>query len=331
MSEENVDTRLTTGEISEIRDIPINRIGSDGNFRGDLGNIDALAKSLETLGQRQAIEVTIDENKEPPFRVVDGHRRLAAAQKLGWATIRTNVVRYGNTYSRDVASFSANMARDDLTTYEIAAAMYHFCAVYNLSGNALSKRMGELFEGSRRPYTRQHINNLRRAYEKATPELRAYWQEKAPLLSLNSDIFPVSAKSAQEQVAWVAHHSTHNRGPDESSSEDGSGNAPQKPKKASERHIRAALDVLKDAVKRGELSGPSVKDVGCALGFCLGERRKLIVGGKLVYDMNQPAVGKAKAGKEAGKKKAGRKGKASASAEGSKKKASKKPSSEKTK
>lgn len=303
MTDERDDTKLTVGEITDRRDIPITRIGSDGNFRGDLGNIDALAKSLETLGQRQAIEVTVDESKDPPFRVVDGHRRLAAAEKLGWQSINANVVRYGNTYSRDVASFSANMARDDLSTYEIAAAMYHFCAEYKLSGNALSKRMGELFEGTRRPYTRQHINNLRRAYENATPELREYWKEKAHLLSLNSDIFPVSAKSAQEQISWVAHHTMHNRGPDGDKKPGSEGG--QKPKKASELHVKAALNSLRDMVKSNRLSEGVVKDISCALLFCLGTKRKLIVGGKLVYDMNQPAVGKSKA--KAGKQKASKK------------------------
>ena len=60
------------------------KVGS--RFRRDLGDIDALAKSISTVGLLHPI--VINENNE----LIAGVRRLEACKKLGWTDIPVHVV-----------------------------------------------------------------------------------------------------------------------------------------------------------------------------------------------------------------------------------------------
>ena len=72
---------MTGARHMNIADI---RIGK--RFRKDLGDIDALAGSIEDIGLLNPI--TVDENG----KLSAGARRLAACKQLGWKTIPINVV-----------------------------------------------------------------------------------------------------------------------------------------------------------------------------------------------------------------------------------------------
>ncbi len=65
-----------------LRSIPLNEIKVIDRQRLDYGDLDALCNSLSKLGQIQPI--LIDDSN----RLIAGGRRLAAATKLGWATIQ---------------------------------------------------------------------------------------------------------------------------------------------------------------------------------------------------------------------------------------------------
>lgn len=66
---------------------PVNAIKIGKRHRRDLGDIDALAGSIEDIGLLNPI--TVDEKN----RLLAGARRLAACKQLGWKTILVNVVR----------------------------------------------------------------------------------------------------------------------------------------------------------------------------------------------------------------------------------------------
>jgi N6-adenosine-specific RNA methylase IME4 len=80
--------------------------------RRDLGDIDALAKSISELGLLHPI--VIDENNA----LVAGGRRLEAVQRLGWQDVRVTVVNIA-----DIArgEFAENMDRKDFTLSEAVA------------------------------------------------------------------------------------------------------------------------------------------------------------------------------------------------------------------
>ncbi len=75
---------ITEAEVE--RHLPIEDIRVEGRFRADLGDIDALAKSIAASGLINAITVTAD------GRLLAGERRLEACKRLGWLNIRSNIV-----------------------------------------------------------------------------------------------------------------------------------------------------------------------------------------------------------------------------------------------
>jgi ParB/RepB/Spo0J family partition protein len=80
--------------------------------RRDLGNIDALAKSISEHGLLHPIVIDEDNN------LVAGGRRLEAVQRLGWQDVRVTVVNIA-----DIArgEFAENMDRKDFTLSEAVA------------------------------------------------------------------------------------------------------------------------------------------------------------------------------------------------------------------
>lgn len=86
------------------RQMPIKDIHVEGRFRRELGDIDALAKSIAASGLINAITVTAD------GRLLAGERRLEACKRLGWLNIRSNVV-----HDLDTAAARLRVERDENT------------------------------------------------------------------------------------------------------------------------------------------------------------------------------------------------------------------------
>lgn len=104
------------GHIELERTVSSITIGS--RHRTDLGDIDALAASIDRDGLLQPITIT------PEGVLVCGRRRLAAIQKLGWRTV--NVwVRSGisDRLGHLLAEQDDNLLHKDLTPLE-AASLY---------------------------------------------------------------------------------------------------------------------------------------------------------------------------------------------------------------
>lgn len=75
-------TNLDSAEGLLRLDVAVDSIIVGDRHRQDLGDIDALATSIERIGLLQPITVT------PDMLLVCGYRRLIAIQRLGWATTR---------------------------------------------------------------------------------------------------------------------------------------------------------------------------------------------------------------------------------------------------
>ncbi len=80
------------------------------------GKIRELAESLAMVGQQQAIRVI---RRGASYEVVVGHRRLVAAQRLGWSTLRAEIVE-GSDREILLARVHENSKRDDLSPLERA-------------------------------------------------------------------------------------------------------------------------------------------------------------------------------------------------------------------
>jgi len=96
----------------KIQDTPLDSIILLDRQRIDYGDLDSLASSMETLGLLQPI--LIDET----MVLVDGGRRLAAAQSLKWTTIPTVLRSSLSRADLHILELEANMRRKDMTWQE---------------------------------------------------------------------------------------------------------------------------------------------------------------------------------------------------------------------
>ena len=94
--------------------ITIDQIKITNRFRKDLGNVNALAKSINTVGLMHPI--VINENKE----LIAGQRRLEACKLLGWKEVPVTTI---NIKEIMAGELHENIARKDLTMSERIAIL----------------------------------------------------------------------------------------------------------------------------------------------------------------------------------------------------------------
>jgi ParB family transcriptional regulator, chromosome partitioning protein len=100
--------------------IPVNLIDpAEDNFRGPVGDVTELANLIRAQGLLQAITVT--PRPDGRYKVVFGHRRLAAVQSLGWAEIEARVREYTDA-ERLAVMLAENLGREDLSPLQEARA-----------------------------------------------------------------------------------------------------------------------------------------------------------------------------------------------------------------
>ncbi|MFG2298489.1 ParB/RepB/Spo0J family partition protein [Streptomyces sp. NPDC048603] len=158
--------------------LPLREISANPeNPREELGDVDELAESLQTVGQVQAITIaSIDAylrdrphmegrlDGEATYVVVDGHRRLLAAEKAGLKTMKVFVDDALATTDQNLleAAFVANAQRKDFTDLEAAQALK---LLVDLHG---SQREAARRVGKSQAYVSQKLSLLG-----LTPELQA--------------------------------------------------------------------------------------------------------------------------------------------------------------
>jgi ParB family chromosome partitioning protein len=106
--------------IAELRQIPVQLIDLSKNpARRFLGDIAALAESMQDYGLQQPISVCVDGDR---FRLTSGMRRLAAARLLRWRSI-AGFVRTLSADDAYVVDLVENLQRQDLSAEEEADAL----------------------------------------------------------------------------------------------------------------------------------------------------------------------------------------------------------------
>ncbi|SHH90172.1 ParB/RepB/Spo0J family partition protein [Fibrobacter sp. UWCM] len=104
-----------------FRTIAVDNIQENGNIR-QVGDIDDLAASIRAHGIINPITVTNDFGMSTQYRVVAGHRRLAAAKRIGLAKVPCHVVDK-DSEGLDEIPLSENITRMDMTPYEECLAV----------------------------------------------------------------------------------------------------------------------------------------------------------------------------------------------------------------
>jgi len=116
-----------SGPASEtLEQIPIAAIRTDDRLR-PVSDAHAawIAGDFARLGQLQPVDVC---REGKGFRLVDGAHRLAAAQRLGWATINA-IVRDHDGLARKAREISANLVRHDLNPLDRATFLTELVAI----------------------------------------------------------------------------------------------------------------------------------------------------------------------------------------------------------
>lgn len=104
-----------------FRTIAVDNIQENGNIR-HVGDIDDLAASIMEHGIINPITVTNDFGMSTQYRVVAGHRRLAAAKRIGLSKVPCHVVDK-DSEGLDEIPLSENVTRMDMTPYEECMAV----------------------------------------------------------------------------------------------------------------------------------------------------------------------------------------------------------------
>ena len=110
------------GKSNENLSVELDRIIiRPGNVRRELDDVDHLATSMSQVGQLQPIGVVFSKTKPGSYELIFGHRRLAAAKKLGWPTLAAQLLDENAALESRAAE---NLQRVDLDPIERAEAVW---------------------------------------------------------------------------------------------------------------------------------------------------------------------------------------------------------------
>ncbi len=122
-----------------VDDLNISEIRISNPIRTDIGNIEALSRSINQVGLLQPIIVRPLDNF---FDLVAGHRRLEACKKLKWRKVPCHVVELSDKAAFEVA-LTENLDRKTLDPLEEARAFEKYVAMSGWGGlSELSKTIG---------------------------------------------------------------------------------------------------------------------------------------------------------------------------------------------
>lgn len=139
--------------------VMINSIKVPDRVRKDLGNLEPLMESLTRCGQLNPITVSRD------LELIAGHRRLTAAQRLGWKMIDAVVVDGLSEERRLEMELEENIYRKDFTPDELLEGVKRLEALRHPKLGARISRAIKGFIGKLAFWKRG-----RRAADTGTPE-----------------------------------------------------------------------------------------------------------------------------------------------------------------
>jgi ParB/RepB/Spo0J family partition protein len=255
--------------------------------------IASLAESIKREGQ--LVPVNVIPSKRPGFEyeLVAGFRRLTALKLLGKPTVLVKVDDVKSDVDRKIVNLAENVARDDLSSYELAVACRDLRDTYKLSANEITKRIGS-YEGMSKSY----INNIMRILEKCPPKVIAAWKDGHSQATEPKLLKIAAAKSKEEALElWDTYCGVNGEEEGDAEGEDTEGaeggeSGKKKARRATETHLLSALKAVRDA--KPSMLGESQQEACIAvIEFALGRKKNLKVGSKVIYD--------AKAAKKAAK------------------------------
>lgn len=266
------------------------------NFKAYNDRIDSLAASIKSEGQLSPVLVVPSTRDGFLFDLVAGFRRMEAIKRLDKPTIEAVVQDIDKPEDRLIANLAENVARFDLTPYELAIKCKVLRDEYKLSGNQIATRIG-----SQEGMSKSYINNLLRILDQCPKKVIEAWKaghaqaQTDKLIKMASKLYPTEADKLALWDEWTGAKEVE-EGEEESEGKDGKASGKPKATRATEANLGAALAAVKAAKHTTFADLTAQEAMQLALEFALGKRKSLKNGTRVIYD---PAA--AKAAKEAAK------------------------------
>ncbi|MGI0081378.1 MAG: ParB/RepB/Spo0J family partition protein, partial [Nitrososphaerales archaeon] len=160
-----------------MQDLPLDSIEENPfNSRNNYStsSIERMMSSLGKNGQLLPVSVRPSAKHEGRFELVSGHRRMKAARRLGWNTIRVEVVK-ATDEQMIIQSLVENLEREDIPDYDKALAFERMNNEFGMTYEQIGCAVG---------ISKQHVSNyigMLRVFDAGTlaenPELLACIKE----------------------------------------------------------------------------------------------------------------------------------------------------------
>ena len=232
----------------------------------DPKKIDKLAQSIKTQGLiqpplliRAAQLGKKYESDGHPYVLIVGFRRQAAID-INAASAGIDETKQECDYriapvdwgiqDAITANLTENLAREDLSSYELAMQCVELRDAYEMSAKDIANkvRAHDCEQGDKKPLSEAHINNLMRCATQLHPEILSAWEKQHPKATIRTLIALAAEKDLEMQLnAW---RGVENPVEPEESSEEGTGGQSREPsEKTARRPSVVAMTLMIEAVK----------------------------------------------------------------------------------
>lgn len=235
----------------------------------DPKKVDKLAQSIKSQGLihpclliRTAQLGEKYDSQGKPYTLVCGFRRQAAldinAESAGTPEDKTEadyrIAPVDWTIQDAItANLTENLAREDLTTFELANQCVELRDTFKMSAKDIANkvRAHDCEQGDKKPLSEAHINNLMRCATSLHEEILKAWQDQHPKASLRVLIQLAAEKDEATQLnMWRGVENPDEGGEDEGEGErggEGGGGGDREP--PARRPTAAQLTIMIEAVK----------------------------------------------------------------------------------
>ena len=235
----------------------------------DPKKVDKLAQSIKAQGQihpclliRTAQLGDKYANEGHPYALICGFRRQAAldinAESAGTTPENTEAdyrIAPINWTIQDAitANLTENLAREDLTTYELAMQCVELRDTFGMSAKDIAGKVKahDCEQGDKKPLSESHVNNLIRCATSLHPDILKAWQDQHPRASLRTLIALAAEKDETTQLnMWRGIENPQaDEGEGEEGGEGGEGGSRGDKEAAPRRPGLAQLTIMIEAVK----------------------------------------------------------------------------------
>jgi ParB/RepB/Spo0J family partition protein len=255
----------------------------------DPKKIDKLAQSIKAQGLihpplliRCAQLGEEYQNEGLPYVLVCGFRRQAAmdinAESAGLAQDKTEadyrIAPIDWTIQDAItANLTENLAREDLTTYELAHQCVQLRDEFKMCAKDIANkvRAHDCETGDKKPLSEAHINNLMRCATSLHPDILKAWQDQHPKASLRVLIQLAAEKDEATQLAmWRGVENPQETDDDEGGEGEDESEREPPARRPTIGQITMMIEAVKAASKEEKIGADKAKGMIAALRFAAG-------------------------------------------------------------